>query len=82
LTQFRGSNTDNDPDAGADSEADERVPAAVALASRGDPQNVLPLEGLAILPEADYEPIVAHALKLAAVGLGVVQDDPDLLSRR
>jgi hypothetical protein len=42
----------------------------------------LPLEGLAILPEADYEPIVAHALKLAAVGLGVVQHYLDLLARR
>ena len=82
LTQFRGSNTDNDPGARADREADERVPAAVALASRGDPQNVLPLERPAILPEAEHDPIIAHALKLAAVGLGVVQHDPDLLARR
>ena len=80
LTQFRGSNTDNDPGAGADREADERVPAAMALALRGDPENILPRDRLFTSARADHQTLITHRTHLPGVGFGVVQHHADLLS--
>ena len=62
LTQFRGSNADNDPGAGADREAEERVPAAMALALRGDPENILPLDRLFTSARADHQTRITHRM--------------------
>jgi hypothetical protein len=82
LTQFRRGNADNYPGARTGSEADQRVAPAVALASRGDPQNVLPREGMFARRQAQHERVITHRLQLASIRLGVVQHYLDFPARR
>jgi len=78
----RGGNSDNHTSAGTDGEADQRVPAAMSFASRGDTQNVVPPKDLIARRQTNHYCLVGHALEFGLIRFCIIQHDPDLLARR
>ena len=66
----------------SDCGADERIPSTTRFTLGRDPQDVLSLESLFPSRDAGHDGLVTYGSKLPAVGLGIVQNEPNLLARR